>query len=75
VSAFGSFGEVNCLVVLAMCVSCVLRGLCVPDDVCRFGHCRACGSVCSSSTDCFGFRWLRCSVCGWRSSRVMRRGR
>jgi len=72
VLAFGSFGALICLVGLAMCLSCVLRFICLVDEVCRFRHCRRCGSVCESGTDSFGFSWSRCLSCGWRSSRGKR---
>jgi len=75
VSAFGSFRVLICLADLVMCAICVLRFLCLPDEVCRFRHCRRCGSVCESGTDSFGFSWLRCLSCGWRAFRVMRHDR
>lgn len=64
-----------CLVRLSMlerCAVCVIRFLCMPDEVCRFRWCRKCGVPMYM----IGDRWVRCPVCGFsnRHRRVRRLG-
>lgn len=42
------------------CSICVIKGICQPEDFCRFSWCRLCGS----KMDYLGGMWVSCSRCG-----------